>query len=202
MRSRPTHLYTTLVLAIACFAGSAYGADFALEGRWQLNLEESDKIAVKYTKGSGTGRRNLIQSGTVSIGGLPLPSLGGRVPSQSRMAPKNPEVLLCNVMAIEADGNRLTLVYDDGEKEIMRKGDYRGRTSEWGKKGIRQNYKTPDRKVTKTWSIRKDGRLLVEVKLNPPKDRARTYKRVFDLVPDPIPASTAEVSDQVGSNTP
>lgn len=175
-------MYRCMLIMIAMLAvGSAGAADFPLEGHWQLNLEESDKVAVKYKDGSGTGRRNLLQGANVSLGGLPLPSMG-RIPSQSSLAPKNPEVLLCNTMTIESSDQRLALIYDEDEKEVLRKGDYRGRNSNWGKNGIKQTYKTPDRKVTKTWSIRKDGRLLVEVKLDPPRDRARTYRRVFDRV--------------------
>ena len=198
---QPLTIYLDIIVALTLsfFAVAAPANDFALEGRWQLNLEESDKIAVTYKEGSGTGRRNLLQRGTVSISGLPLPSLGGRIPSQSNLAPKNPAVLVCNVMAIETNGNRLTLIYDDSDREIMRKGDYRGRTSEWNDKGIRQSYKTPDRKVTKTWSMRKDGRLLVEVKLNPPKDRARTYKRVFDIVRHaPKPSTATSMPNESG----
>lgn len=174
--------FSPALFLLVAVNGTSWAEAFNLAGVWQLNLTESDKIAVKYKEGSGTGRRNLMQGATVSIGGLPLPSTSSRIPSQSTLAPKNPEVLLSNRMEINAEGDRLVLTYDDTEKEIMRRGDYRGRTSTWGSKGIKQTYKTPDRKVTKNWSIRKDGRLLVEVKLNPPRDKARTYKRVFDRV--------------------
>ena len=168
--------------ALLLLTGHCWGADFHFEGRWQLNLEESDKVAIKYEEGSGTGRRNALGNASVSIGGLPLPGLSSRIPSQSSMAPKNPEVLLCTIMDINTTGKRLTLIYDDRDKEVLREGDYRGRASAWDKKRIRQSYKTPDRKVTKTWTLRKDDRLLVEVKLDPPGDRARKYRRVFDRV--------------------
>lgn len=169
-------------VALLLLTGSCWGADFHFEGRWQLNLEESDKVAIKYEEGSGAGRRNVLGNASVSIGGLPLPGVSSRVPSQSSMVPNNPEVLLCTTMDITTSGKRLTLTYDDLDKEVLREGDYRGRASTWSKKGIRQRYQTPDRKVTKTWALRKDGRLLVEVKLDPPGDRARKYRRVFDRV--------------------
>ena len=179
--------YLTLTL-LAFFTTSVSADTYHLDGYWQLNLPESDKVAVKYKEGSGSGRRNLMQGATVSIGGLPLPTINTRVGPASSLAPKNPEVLLCNLMAISSEGDRLTLTYDNDEQEKMRRGDYRGRKTEWGKKGIKQTYKTPDRKVTKSWSIREDGRLLVEVKLNPRGDRSRTYRRVFDRVdPDALP---------------
>ena len=67
-------------------------------------------------------------------------------------------------------------------KETLRKGHYRGRDTEISKKRIRQKYETGERKVTKTWSMRDDGRLFVSVKINPKGDKARTYNRVFDRV--------------------
>ena len=159
-------------------------AQSPFDGTWKINLAESEKVAVKYKEGSGTGRSKLGQNVNVSIGGLPLPS-SSRIPSRSGMAPKNPAVLLCTTMDIVTGKQRIDLIYDGDAKETLRAGDYRGRTSKWNRKLIQQKYKTPDRKVTKSWSIRPDGRLLVEVKLNPPRDKSRTYKRVFDRVETP-----------------
>ena len=53
----------------------------------------------------------------------------------------------------------------------------------------------PERTVTKTWTMRDDGRLLVAVKINPRNDSARTFKRVFDRVADDAPPPALEVSD-------
>ncbi|GIR64028.1 MAG: hypothetical protein CM15mP68_6940 [Pseudomonadota bacterium] len=47
----------------------------------------------------------------------------------------------------------------------LRAGHYRGRDSKWSRKKIEQKYKTSERKVSKKWSVRKDGRLLVEVSI-------------------------------------
>jgi hypothetical protein len=155
----------------------------ALAGHWKLNLEESDKVSVSYEKGSGAGRSKVLQNISMTVMGLPLPTRT-RTFGQSHMAPKNPAVLLCNQMQIEPQADRIALTYD-ADKETLRKGHYRGRDSNWSKKKIEQKYKTPDRRVTKTWTLRADGRLLVEVKINPPKDKARTYRRVFDKATPP-----------------
>lgn len=171
-----------LTAVLLTLAASTHADDYVLDGQWQLNLPESDKVAIKYEEGSGTGRRNILQNGTISVNGLPLPTIRIRQGPASGLPAKNPEVLLCNLMQIDADGDRMTLTYDNDEKEKMRRGDYRGRTTKWDKKGLKQSYRTPERKVTKTWSMRDDGRLLVEVKINPRGDRARTYRRVFDRV--------------------
>ena len=174
-----------MVLAlISLSAAVPVKADMAWEGTWKLNFAETDKVTIHYKDGSGTGRRNIFQNADVSIGGLPLPSLGGGVPPQSRMPAKDPEVLLCNSMAIEVDGKKVDLAYDQDKKETLRSGSYRGRNTSWSKKKIQQKYKTPDRKVTKTWTLRGDGKLLVEVKINPPKDKSRTFSRVFDRATD------------------
>ena len=152
------------------------------DGQWEVNYEETDKVAETYEEGSGIGKRNPFGNASVSVGGLPLPSLGGRVPPQSNMPSKDPAVMRCNTMSINTDGDRIKLTYDEDSRETLRKGHYRGRDTSWKKQEIKQKYKTPDRKVTKTWTLREDGRLLVSVKLNPTKDRARTFNRVFDRV--------------------
>lgn len=171
------------LLAITALAGSVPAAADArvLAGKWALNLEESDKVSISYDEGSGAGRSKVLQNISMTVMGLPLPSRT-RTPSQSRMAPKNPTVLVSNLMQIEPAGEQIRVTYDEEKKEVLRKGHYRGRDTSWSKKKIRQRYKTPDRKVTKTWTMRSDGRLLVEVKINPPKDKSRTYRRVFDRV--------------------
>ena len=170
-----------LIFTLLLTSSPAWAVD-KFAGAWQLNLEESDKVAIRYEDGSGAGNAKIFNNMSVNVGGLPLPTLNRRTPAQSRMAPKSPDVLLCNQMTIDPAKDRITVVYDENKKEQLRKGHYRGRDSKWNRKLIEQKYKTPDRKVTKTWTIRPDGRLLVEVKLNPPKDRSRTYRRVFDRV--------------------
>ena len=182
IQTRMKALYI-LVLALA----PALAAASPWDGQWQINFEETDKVTETYEEGSGIGKRNPFGNANVSVGGLPLPSLGGRVPPQSSMPSKDPAVMRCNTMSIETTGDRIKLTYDEDDGETLRKGHYRGRDTAWKKKEIKQKYKTPDRKVTKTWTVRPDGRLLVSVKLNPTKDRARTFNRVFDRV-------TAEVS--------
>lgn len=176
--------------ALSLLLATLTHADYHLEGHWQLNLPESDKVAIKYEKGSGAGRRNILQNGNVSVNGLPLPTIMIRQGPASSLPAKNPEVLLCNLMQIDTEGDRMTLIYDNDEKEKMRRGDYRGRNTKWDRKGIKQTYKTTERKVTKSWAIRDDGRLLVEVKIDPRGDRARTYRRVFDRVK--LPEASAE----------
>ena len=172
-----------LVLALISLPGMSWANGGEWAGDWKLNLEESDKVSVSYEKGSGAGRSKVLQNISITAMGLPLPTRT-RIPRQSRMAPKSPAVLLCNQMHIEPHNDHLALTYD-ADKETLRKGHYRGRDTKWSKNKIEQKYKTPEHRVTKTWTLRADRRLLVEVKINPPKDKARTYRRVFDKATPP-----------------
>lgn len=167
-----------LALVVAC---GVQAKPLPFAGAWKLNLPESEKVSETFEEGSGVGRKKFFDSVSVTVGGLPLPGRS-RIGPKSSLAPKNPAVLVCTEMRIDVQGDRVMLLYDQGMEEVLHKGHYRGRDTKVSKRKIQQKYKTPDRKVTKTWSMRDDGRLLVEVKLNPPKDRSRTYRRVFDRV--------------------
>ncbi len=169
---------TFTLLLLSLFAINAYGAS-PFEGAWRINYEETDKVAVKYKDGSGMKGSNFKPQ--VTIMGMPLPGQS-RPRSNSRLSAKNPKVLRCTTMDITVDGKQIDLDYDAEGKETLRKGHYRGRDTEITKKRIRQKYETGERKVTKTWSMRDDGRLFVSVKINPKGDKARTYNRVFDRV--------------------
>lgn len=176
---RQTCIIIALIASLVGLSTDASASNF--DGRWQLNLEESDKVSVTYEEGSGAGRSKIFQNISMTVMGLPLPTRS-KTPSQSSMMPKSPKVLLCNVMEIATDAKLIKLLFDDDGKETLRRGHYRGRDAKWSAKKIEEKYKTPDRKVTKTWTLRSDGRLRVDVKINPPKDKARTYSRVFDRV--------------------
>ncbi|XOV83881.1 MAG: hypothetical protein ACFHXK_01955 [bacterium] len=171
---------TALPILAALFAASvATAATSPLDGHWRINLEETDKVAVKYKDGSGMSGGNFKPN--ISVMGLPLPRSYRQSP-MSNLAAKDPKVLRCTDMQIAVDKKDVVLTYDNADKEKLVKGEHRGRTSKWSKKKIEQRYKTPERSVNKTWTLRDDGRLLVSVKLNPRGDKARTYNRVFDRV--------------------
>ncbi len=154
-------------------------AESAFSGHWRINLEETDKVAVKFKEGSGMKGGGLKP--TVSVMGLPLPSSYRQGP-MSNLPAKDPQVLTCTNMSINVADKKVALEYDAADTETLVKGDYRGRTTKWSKKKIEQKYKTPERSVKKTWSMRDDGRLMVSVKINPRGDKARTYNRVFDRI--------------------
>ncbi|MEM7098827.1 MAG: hypothetical protein AAF541_11255 [Pseudomonadota bacterium] len=168
-----------------------HASDF--DGHWAINHEETDKVAVKYKDGSGVNTGSQFKP-QVHIGmGLPLPRRFKQAP-MSNLSPKDPAVLRCSSMEISTAGKKTKLVYDTAENETLVTGHYRGRDTKKKKKKIEQKYKTPDRKVTKSWTLRDDGRLLVSVKLNPTNDRARTFNRVFDRV-DPSQLDVTQAPD-------
>ncbi len=179
----PTMGYTRfVVLSLTLLSMSAVWAESPFDGKWRINHEETDKVAIKYKDGSGVQGNGSRIKPTIDVGlGLPLPQRI-KQPPMSTLAASDPDVLRCTTMEIASAGKKIRLDYDQAKKETLVKGDYRGRTTSINKKRIQQKYKTTERRVTKTWSIREDGRLLVSVKINPSNDKARTYNRVFDRV--------------------
>lgn len=167
------------ILIALVAAPLATAAASPLDGHWRINLEETDKVAVKFKEGGGMSGGNFKPS--ISVMGLPLPK-SYRQSAMSNLSAKDPKVLRCTDMQISVDKKNVALTYDHADEEELVKGEHRGRTSKWSKKKIEQKYKTPERSVRKTWTLRDDGRLLVSVKLNPRGDKARTYNRVFDRV--------------------
>jgi len=185
------------LLCLLTILGSALPAVAADKyvGRWVVNLEETQAVAVPFEKGGGGGSQ---WRPSVTIMGIPLPG-SSKMPPMSNLAAKDPMVLNCAAMIIDREPSKMHLEYPGIGKETLRDGHYRGRDTEFGKKKIQQEYKTPERKVTKTWSIRKDGRLLVEVKIKTGSAKARTFRRVFDraenLPPDDRQTSGPQAKD-------
>ena len=98
----------------------------------------------------------------------------------SGLPARDPDVLLCTEMTLTIDGGRVRLNYDHGASETLREGEYRGRTTRVSRRKIEESYKTTERAVRKTWELRKDGTLLVSVRIKYHGDKAQTYQRVFD----------------------
>lgn len=151
-------------------------------GNWVINVEETDllreELDEKPTVLGGPGKVSI------SVLGLPIPTGRSKVGAQSPLSAADPALLRSRTMSISVATNKISFVYPEvsgsDAKEILRKGHYRGRDSKWSHKRIEQKYKTTERKVTKTWSIRGDGRLLAVVTIKNPGSKKRTFSRVFD----------------------
>jgi hypothetical protein len=163
-------------------AGSVDKIAASFAGAWVLNLEETDllreELDEKPTLIQGPGR---VQ---VSVMGLPIPTGRSKLSSQSPLSATDPAVLRSKTLAITIKADTVLMQYSElsgtDAKEIVRRGHYRGRDSKWSTKKITQKYKTTERKVTKTWSIRSDKRLLAVVTIKNPGSKKRTFSRVFD----------------------
>ena len=154
-------------------------------GTWALNQAETellrDDLDEKTIKIPTAGRAQI------SVMGIPLPGGGASTRSgHSPLTAKQPEVLRCKTMTISTREHLVELFYPDldpqEQREILREGHYRGRDSKWSRKRLQQKYKTSERSVSKKWSMRKDGRLLVEVAIKHKKAKKLTFRRVFDRV--------------------
>ena len=151
-------------------------------GDWVINVAETDllreELDEKPTVLGGPSRMR------VSVMGLPLPNGRSKAGPQSPLSAADPAVLRSRTMTISVAANKISIHYPEvsgnDSKEILRKGHYRGRDSKWSKKKIEQKYKTTERKVAKTWSIRGEGRLLAVVTIKSPGSKKRTFSRVFD----------------------
>ena len=168
-----------LVLSTAAMASKPP----AYVGHWVLNQEETELLRTDLDDKTITiptaGRTQI------SVMGIPLPGSGSRSASgHSLLTAKQPEVLRCKNMSIAVAGQTINLLYPDldpsEQNETLRAGHYRGRDSKWSRKKIEQKYKTSERKVSKKWSVRKDGRLLVEVSIKYKKAKKQIFSRVFD----------------------
>ena len=153
------------------------------DGRWFVNAVESDLLREDLDE-----RTTLIRNPgrvSASVMGIPLPG-GGKASSRShsQLSARDPAVLRSDIMRIEVGTKEVRLNFPglsgpEGS-EVMVKGDFRGRKTSWSRNKIQQKYKTTERKVQKKWSIRADGRLLVEVEIKPKGGKKRTLRRVFD----------------------
>ena len=192
----------TIIFILSLALGSQSLAESKFPGQWRINLGETDKVSVKYEEGSGIKGGSGFKP-TISVMGLPMPKSYKQGPLSS-LSSKDPQILRCTNMVIDVQSKKVSLVYDDSQKETLVKGDYRGRTAKWSRSKMEQTYKTTERSVRKTWTLRPDGRLEVAVKINPRGDKARTYKRVFDRVTGATQdaSQTGSKSDPVASPAP
>jgi len=178
-RWRATLLATLTVLG----TDAARGADAELHGRWVLNHD-----LTRAEQPEGAEQRSLLSrlpQTTVSVGGMPLPGTGGSglppVPGNSR----DPKVLRCAELSIEPVGDRLRLDYDRLGNETLERGNDQGLISRWSKRKLTTRYETTSRKVSQVYQVRRDGRLLVTVRLNPNQGPTVVHKRVFDPAGSP-----------------
>jgi len=182
--SIPTQAQTmripTLILFLLLSAPLALARekDSQLEGTWVMNQELTEEVQPEFKNSGlfdnlGGGRMQ------VSVMGMPVPTSEAQ-PRPTIGTPRDPDVLACLEMILHDRGEKFLATYQNVGDEEFIKGNFRGRESRWNNRTLTQFYKTTERKVTKTYEIRSDGRLLVTVEIKPKKDKKRVFKRVFD----------------------
>lgn len=172
-----------LSVLLAGLPAGAGAAESGLAGRWALNRE-----LTLAEQPDGPEQRavfdNLPRTG-VSVGGVPLPGPGNAPLPRAAGSPRNPTVLETTWLSIEPlDDDRIRLGYDGGRSEELSRGNDQGLVSRWSARKLTSRYETTRRKVKQEYELRRDGRLLVTVRLNPNRGPSVVHKRVFDRIPD------------------
>jgi hypothetical protein len=181
-----TSLPAVLAFLLVIAAMPAAAKSSKLEGRWILNQELTTEVQPE-NRGR-TSRFDNLPRPTISIGGMPLPRSGTEAPPATPGSAADPRVLRSSELRITPLGDTLTLDFtgQSGKtSETLARGNQQGLVSRWNATRLTSNYETLSRKVSQTYEVRKDGRLLVTVKLDPNGGRAVVYKRVFDPAESP-----------------
>ena len=70
--------------------------------------------------------------------------------------------------------------YGGGRSDTLKRGNDQGLVSRWSARKLTTRYETTSRKVSQVYQVRRDGTLLVTVKLNPKRGPTVVHKRVFE----------------------
>jgi len=172
-----------LAVLFACVVAlpAAAGADAGLAGHWRLNEALTRQVQPE-NKGSTSTSSGFPQP-MIVVGGMPLPVPGTAAPQPGLGgASPDPMVMRCVELTVAPAGEELALEFSGVGSDRLRRGNNQGVVSRWSERRLTTHYRTTTRKVSQTWEIRRDGRLLVTVKLNPDHGKTQTHKRVFDRV--------------------
>ena len=176
---------TLFIVIIATSLAIPVSADSSrFSGSWQLNATESDVLREDLDERTSLINKPGKLSG--SIMGMPLPGSKPKNRSHSPLTAKDPAVLRVRFMEIDIVSDAVQLTFPElsgfEASDNMVIGEFRGRKTSFSSNRIRQSYKTTERLVKKLFSIRSDGRLLVQVEIKPRGAKKRVLSRVFDKV--------------------
>jgi hypothetical protein len=178
--ARRTAALAVLFACVVALPATA-GADAGLAGHWRLNEALTREVQPE-NKGSTSTSSGFPQP-MIVVGGMPLPVPGTAAPQPGLGgASPDPMVMRCAELTVGPAGEELALEFSGVGSDRLRRGNNQGVASRWNERKLTTHYRTTTRKVSQTWEIRRDGRLLVTVKLNPDHGKTQTHKRVFDRV--------------------
>lgn len=165
-----------LFVAAVPVAALGKGEPTALLGEWVLNSELTHELQPKQSGGGGGG----FGTPTISIGGVGVPLPGGSSSAAGSGTARDPGVLRCDAMTISMAAEDVHFAYNGSGEETMKPGNDHGRKTSWNRTRLTQKYSTNVRKVSKTYELDADGRLIVRVKINPKGAKSATHVRVFE----------------------
>jgi hypothetical protein len=180
--NRPTSITFVVGFLAAALAGWSVADSPDLMGSWILNNELTSEVQPKGKENHRFGGTNSVRP-SISVGGIPLPTGGGSQGEYSSAPSRDPKVLRCNELGIERVGDDVHLTYQGVGSETLTPGNIQGTRTRLSLRKLTSSYSTTTRKVSKTFELRDDGRLLVTVKLNPKQGATLVHKRVFDRRP-------------------
>ena len=172
-----TRALLALLLSFSFSGALAAGPPEWLLGQWTLNSELTHEQAPKE---SGGGFDSIGAMPSVSVSGIPIPFPGGSSGAPVGGNAADPKVLRCDAMFIEMHDGKVHFNYSGAGEETMKPGNDQGRKTKWSSSKLSQNYATSSRKVRKTYELKRDGTLLVKVKLSPNRGKSVTHVRIFD----------------------
>ncbi len=182
--SKPTSVLTKkttigLGLLAAMFVGWTVADSPGLIGSWTLNDELTREVQPTAKDTHRFGGTGSVRP-SISVGGIPFPTGGGSQGEYSRAPTRDPKVLSCAELGIEHVGDGIRLTYVGVGSETLTPGNVQGTRTRFSQRKLTSRYETTTRKVSKTFELRDDGRLLVTVRLNPKQGATVIHKRVFD----------------------
>lgn len=194
-----------LVLAASVTAGSqnvtpAEAAE-RLSGTWAFNRDLSKGFSAPGARPGGPGRGGALFAAAPGLGqgrgGGGTGGQGGAAPTASDMTPE--EIAAANamrqlqqiadVLTIKASADRVTFADARGEREYAIDGKTARITvagaevstkTRWDKATLRQEFSTPQSKLTQAWEVDKDGRLVLIAKVESLRFRTPDQRAVFD----------------------
>jgi hypothetical protein len=192
-----------LLLATGVTAGSqnvtpAEAAE-RLSGTWAFNRELSKGFSAPGARPGGPGRGGALFAAAPGPGqgGGGGGGQGGAAQTASDMTPE--EIAAANamrqlqqiadVLAIKATAERVTFADARGERayaidgktaRIVVGGADVSTKTRWDKAMLRQEFSTPQSKLTQTWEVDKDGRLVLVAKVESLRFRTPDQRAVFD----------------------
>lgn len=180
--TRQTTTRTAMALGVlaALLSGWATAATPGIIGNWLLNNELTSEAQPEGKETHRFGGIGGSVRPSISVGGIPLPTGGGSQGEVSSAPTRDPKVLSCAELSIEHVGDDILLTYQGVGSESLTPGKVQGTRTRFSDRKLTSSYVTTTRKVSKTFELRSDDRLLVTVKLNPKQGSTVVHKRVFD----------------------